>query len=43
MKMHLAAVLLPMLFAGAAAAATPQQDKMKSCNTEAATKALKGD
>ena len=43
MKMHLAAVLLPMLFAGAAAAATPQQEKMKSCNTEAASKSLKGD
>jgi hypothetical protein len=43
MKMHLVAVLLPMLFAGSAMAATPQQEKMKSCNAEAATKALKGD
>jgi hypothetical protein len=43
MKMRLVALLLPMLFAGAAVAATPQQEKMKSCNAEAATKALKGD
>ena len=43
MKMRLVAVMLPMLFAGAAMAATPQQEKMKSCNAEAATKALKGD
>lgn len=43
MKMRLVAVLVPMLFAGAAMAATPQQEKMKSCNAEAATKALKGD
>ena len=43
MKMRLVAVLLPMLFAGAAMAATPQQEKMKACNAEAATKALKGD
>lgn len=43
MKMCLVAVFLPMMFAGAAMAATPQQDKMKTCNAEAATKALKGD
>jgi hypothetical protein len=43
MKMRLVAVMLPLLFAGAAMAATPQQEKMKSCNAEAATKALKGD
>jgi len=43
MKKRLVAVLLPMLFAGAAVAATPQQEKMKTCNAEAMTRALKGD
>ena len=31
------------IFAAGPAAATPQQDKMKTCNADAKTKALSGD
>jgi folate-binding Fe-S cluster repair protein YgfZ len=38
-----AAMVLSMWCAGAVTAATPQQEKMKACNVEAAAKSLKGD
>lgn len=42
MKTLISALLLSCLFIGTAQA-TPQQEKMKTCNAEAATKNLSGD
>ncbi|SFN24495.1 psiF repeat-containing protein [Formivibrio citricus] len=40
---RIAVVCFASLFAASAFAATPQQEKMKTCNQEASAKALKGD
>lgn len=42
-KIVLTLMTAALTLGGSAAFATPQQDKMKSCNAEAKTKALKGD
>ena len=42
-KIVLTLITAALTLGGSAAFATPQQDKMKSCNAEAKTKALKGD
>ncbi|HGM5583016.1 TPA: PsiF family protein [Pseudomonas putida] len=44
MKMlHVSLLVLGMSIAGQGFAATPQQEKMKTCNADATAKALKGD
>jgi hypothetical protein len=44
MKMlHVPLLVMGMLIAGQGFAATAQQEKMKTCNADATTKALKGD
>ncbi|MBH3461758.1 PsiF family protein [Pseudomonas putida] len=44
MKMlHVSLLVLGMSIAGQGFAATPQQEKMKTCNADATTQALKGD
>ena len=42
-KIVLTLITATLTLGGSAAFATPQQDKMKSCNAEAKTKDLKGD
>ncbi|MDF9621043.1 PsiF family protein [Pseudomonas entomophila] len=41
--LHVPLLVLGMLIAGQGFAATAQQEKMKTCNADATTKALKGD
>ncbi|MCE0916438.1 MULTISPECIES: PsiF family protein [unclassified Pseudomonas] len=41
--LHVPLLVLGLLIAGQGFAATAQQEKMKTCNADATTKALKGD
>jgi hypothetical protein len=41
--LHVPLLVMGMLIAGQGFAATAQQEKMKTCNADATTKALKGD